>query len=914
MDKYLFERAANIFVEAAAEAPEDQDAFIEKACQGDDALLHEVRALLSASDSADDYFAGLADRLGLAAQTQEDPPSKPVIGETGLVVGAYTLTEPVGSGGTGTVWRAERTDGQFEGDVAIKLVNPAVAVGAAASRIAAEAQHLAKLSHPNIARLLDAGVDSRDRRYLVLEYVDGTPVTTYCNDRRLDVSERVGLFLDVVHAVSHAHARLIVHRDIKPSNVLVDRNGTVKLLDFGIAKLLRSGGDAGDTVSTIELGAALTPEYAAPEQLLGQPVTTATDVYALGLMLYELLAGRGPRSERTVGSYAELVEMATQDPPKASTLAALDRDGSREGIGHETLRRRLRGDLDSILQKALAPNPEDRYVSANGFAADLMRYLSGEAVTAMPPTVAYRTRKFVSRHRGGVASALLTTIALLAALTIATLQMFEARTQRDAALYQQQRVQASNEFYSLLLEEMGTNKQPLTAIELLDRGAELLGRQFDVEQPHIGRIHYDLSRHYGTLRERNRQLELLGLAEQAARAGNDKDLLGAVLCTTARQHLFDNIERSRRLADEGKRALAAAASPSISGRVACLRMDAHIAEANGSREQAIDILLEARRELLESATAPAHQRGITLNDLARLFYVEGRYEEALTANFEALELLQSSGRGNTLSYLQNLSNRAVTLGATGEVLADYELKKSVLDRLDDTSLSDNRARIQYETTFAMTVIRLSRYDEGIELLQSVRERALEHGSTAALTMNDMYLANGYVGAERFEEAEQHLQAVEGVFAQNPTRFEFQRRSVEILRATIERKTGRVDEARNRIEPLLEQYGYPPVSVQSQSMAALLSTMAKIELDARNYERSETLSTDLLSLREAFARQPDSSAAVGGALVIRAKARHGLGNVDGAIADLRRAIPSLENGLGEENTETKEARSLLSSWQ
>ncbi|MEO1244863.1 MAG: protein kinase [Pseudomonadota bacterium] len=910
MDKYLFERAANIFVDAAAEAPEDQDAFIEKACEGDDALLHEVRALLSASDSADDYFAGLADRLGLAAQTREDPPAKPVIGETGLVVGAYTLTEPIGSGGTGTVWRAERTDGQFQGDVAIKLVNPAIAIGAAASRIAAEAQHLAKLSHPNIARLLDAGIDSGDRRYLVLEYVDGTPVTTYCNDKRLDVSERVRLFLDVVHAVSHAHARLIVHRDIKPSNVLVDRNGSVKLLDFGIAKLLRSGGDAGDTVSTIELGTALTPEYAAPEQLLGQPVTTATDVYALGLMLYELLAGRGPRSERTVGSYAELVEMATQDPPKASTLAAPEHDG----IGHETLRRRLRGDLDSILQKALAPNPEDRYVSANGFAADLMRYLSGEAVTAMPPTVAYRSRKFVSRHRGGVASALLTTIALLAALTIATLQMFEARTQRDAALYQQQRVQASNEFYSLLLEEMGTNKQPLTAIELLDRGAELLGRQFDVEQPHIGRIHYDLSRHYGTLRERNRQLELLGLAERAARANDDKDLLGAALCTTAWQHRVGDIEHSRQLTDEGKRALAALPSPSISGRVACLRMDAHFAEANGSREQAIDILLKARRELLESASAPAHQWGITLNDLSRLFYVEGRYEEALTVNAEILELLQSSGRGNTLGYLQMLSNRAATLGATGEVLADYALKKSVLDRLDDTSLTDNRARIQYETTFAMTMIRLSRYDEGIELLQSVRKRALEHGSNVALTMNDMYLANGYVGAERFEEAEQSLQAVEGVFAQNPTRFEFQLRSIEILRATIERKTNRVDAARERIEPLLAQYDYPPVSVQSSTMAALLSTMAKIELDARNYERSETLSTDLLSIREAFARQPDSSAAVGGALVIRAKARHGLGNVDGAIADLRRAIPSLENGLGEENTETKEARSLLSSWQ
>jgi serine/threonine-protein kinase len=312
----------------------------------------------------------------------------------GIVVGAYTLERPLGHGGMGSVWLARRTDGRFEGRAAVKLLNLALLTGAGQERFRREGSVLARLEHPGIARLLDAGVSVTGQPYLVLEYVDGQRIDDYVRAHGLGPVAIVRLFLSVLEAVGHAHANLIVHRDLKPSNILVRRDGAVKLLDFGIAKLLDA--DAGARPSTMEDARALTPEYAAPEQVRGDAITTATDVYALGVMLYVLLSGRHPTAE---GCHSP-----------AQALEALLSDANPKPIGL--------GDPDLVLRRALRQNPAERYQTVAAFADDLQRWLRHEPVSAGPDSISYRARKLLRRHRASAAVALVGLIAAGAWLTM----------------------------------------------------------------------------------------------------------------------------------------------------------------------------------------------------------------------------------------------------------------------------------------------------------------------------------------------------------------------------------------------------------------------------------------------------------------------------------------------------------------
>jgi len=349
----------------------------------------------------------------------------------GRPVGPYVIDSEVGRGGMGSVWRAHRADGRYEGVVAIKFVN-AVWIGQSGEqRFHLEGSVLGRLNHPNIARLLDAGVLEGSQPYLILEYVEGEAIDTYCNRHALGIQDRIRLFLNVLQAVAHAHSNLIVHRDVKPSNVFVARDGTVKLLDFGIAKLL--DGDLASAALTRANGFALTPQYAAPEQLLGQSITTATDVYALGLLLYLLLTGVDPISVRTKSSADLVHEILTVDPPRASTVAGL------EGIRG----RSLEGDLDNILRKAIKKNPAERYVSAEAFADDLRRYLADKPVHARPDSALYRANKFVKRHRVGTTLVSIAVIALTASLLVAAAQARRATRAAQQAIAERTRADES---------------------------------------------------------------------------------------------------------------------------------------------------------------------------------------------------------------------------------------------------------------------------------------------------------------------------------------------------------------------------------------------------------------------------------------------------------------------------------------
>jgi serine/threonine-protein kinase len=413
-----WQRVQELFHGALERAPTERDAYLTDGCAGDAGLRAAVARMLAADADASGLVGAVPSAL--VAEPAEDAPAE----RAGEQVGPYRIVRELGHGGMGTVYLAER--GDVGKRVALKLVRGELAAPQHRERLLRERRVLARLEHPHIAHLLDAGVTDQGSPYFAMELVEGEPLDRYCDARRLPVEERLALFAQVCAAVQYAHQHLVVHRDLKPSNIMVDGSGTVKLLDFGIAKLLE-GADApgmGATGTGVRL---LTPEYAAPEQLRGEPVTTATDVYALGVVLYELLSGHRPYASGAATWGERERQVLEGVPTRPSSVAAQPAEvvgsdgsvrritpaqvGAARGTTAAALRRVLRGDLDTVVLKTLEKDPERRYPSAQQLLDDLERYRQRRPISARPATLGYRTRSFVGRHRLSVAAA--TLIALL---------------------------------------------------------------------------------------------------------------------------------------------------------------------------------------------------------------------------------------------------------------------------------------------------------------------------------------------------------------------------------------------------------------------------------------------------------------------------------------------------------------------
>jgi serine/threonine-protein kinase len=382
----------------------------------------------------------------------------------GTQVGPYRLIREIGLGGMGSVWLAERADGSFRRSVALKLLH-ATWIGGAGERMARERDILAGLEHPNIARFYDAGVDDSGRPFLALEFVEGVPIDAYCREHALPVEDRLRLVLDVAKAVGYAHSRLVVHRDLKPSNILVTRDGAVRLLDFGIAKLLDDPAGQADSLTKLA-GRLMTPDFASPEQIRGESVGTATDVYSLAVVTYELLTGARPYKLRH-SSLAELEQAIVDADPIRASAATTD----------PALRRRLRGDLDAILNRAMKKNPTDRYSSVEAFAGDLQRHLDHEAVVARPDRAAYRLRKFMIRRRVPLAFAATLFVAVVAGATVSLRQATLARQQADRA--EQVKRFALSMFDGASIE--GGGNQQTTARQLLAQARSRLDHELSVQ-------------------------------------------------------------------------------------------------------------------------------------------------------------------------------------------------------------------------------------------------------------------------------------------------------------------------------------------------------------------------------------------------------------------------------------------------
>jgi serine/threonine protein kinase len=518
-------RRADALFDAALDLPTgEQEAYVVSAAGDDTALLDDVRQLLAAHRASGDFLENAAQPDGVALLRDTWDAST---ASTLARVGPFRVVREIGRGGMGAVYLAERDDAQFEQRVALKVVRGLGADASLVRRFREERRILARLEHRHIARLLDGGVTDDGTPWFAMEYVEGERIDRWCDARSLSIDARLRLFAATCEAVQYAHSQLVVHRDLKPSNIMVTAAGELKLLDFGVAKLL-SAEDVDVTYTAI----GMTPQYAAPEQVRAQPVTTATDVYALGVLLYELLTGKRPYdvSQRSPAEIERIV--CTTEPPRPS--ATLGGDDASDRAGHrattpERLQRRLRGDLDTIVAKAMKKDPAERYPTVAALAEDLRRSLQHESITARPDSPAYHAAKFVRRHRGGVVLA----AAVVVGIVIVTLREHRLRNLAEA----ETRTARSVEQY--LLTVFGTADPFLpndtsavaaTARELLDRGSARLDTALATE-PHVrSRLRTALGRVYANLGlydQSSHQLER-ALSEQRALSG-DRNVAGAAI-------------------------------------------------------------------------------------------------------------------------------------------------------------------------------------------------------------------------------------------------------------------------------------------------------------------------------------------------------------------------------------------------
>ena len=471
-------RLQQAFDEAHELRGEAREAFVERFARDAPELAEELRALLAADREADRSVGGIVDASIRAFANSSQL-------RAGERIGAWSVLRPVGEGGMGTVYLVERDDGAYRQQAALKLASARMRGVAALSRFRAERQILANLNHPNIATLIDGGVVQNELPYLVMEYVAGRPIDRFCDEKQFPIGERLRLFLRLCDAVDYAHRSLVIHRDIKPGNVLVTDDGDPKLLDFGIAKLLGDAPDGLTLIETREDLRAMTPEYASPEQVRGQPVTVATDVYALGVLLYRLLVGRSPYAGELTSSRE--VENAILDTEPTRPSAAVERAGDEQapsaseisesrGLSVEELRGRLKGDLDRIVLECLHKEPERRYASVRDLARDIERYLRHEPISARGNDWRYRAGKFARRNIRELTVAGLALVAVAGTVTAYTIQLGRERDRAELAAVRSDQVAS---FLTDIFVGANPESQPgetVTAVELLRQGEQQIAR------------------------------------------------------------------------------------------------------------------------------------------------------------------------------------------------------------------------------------------------------------------------------------------------------------------------------------------------------------------------------------------------------------------------------------------------------
>jgi serine/threonine protein kinase len=827
-------------------------------------------------------------------------PSAPIAGATliGRRVGPYLIESEIGRGGMGSVWRARRADGRFEGTVAIKFVHAYWLGRDAEDRFRSEGRMLGRLDHPNIARLIDAGVIDDSQPYLVLEYVEGEPIDACCDRLELSVEARVALFQGVLAAVGHAHSHLIIHRDLKPANVFVTREGTVKLLDFGIAKLLTQEGDAALT----QTGArALTPQYAAPEQLLGGPITTATDVYALGLVLYVLLTGTHPLGTGARSTSELMHAVVKQEVPRPSIVAS----------GPISRRRALEGDLDTILGKALKKDPAERYASVAAFTEDLRRFLAHEPISARPDTVPYRVTKFVRRNRGSVVSGLLVAIGLIVTSAFALSQMQVARAQRDRALDEAKRANAQADLTQYIMDDKLSRLSPEAESQRLDRARQFLAARFRNDPLLAARLLIDVSGRYIDIGDFRTAAAVAVEAETIGHRFDDADILGQLACirtedlaiardfTAARAQLAQGLTQMRRLNP---------VPPGIEAE--CATAEAFVVQADGNFALAIEHLRTTVADLDRAGMHGSSRYLASSNDLARALAIAGQYPEAWEVGSRNVALASEMGRADTGAYLAYINGVCSALRNGGQP------SRAVAYIDAGTAKLRHDAGYANVGTGSESCWALSRLDRGEsqEAEPAILEAASKAEQGGVTYMAALLRASAVIAAL----ARADLATAENRWAEllpdEEHRLAANEKGIEVVRLLL--VSARLDIAGNR----------PAEALKSLERAGVLiaSRQQRTNPDARELEalRSSALLAEhryieaaqhaqvALELARLSAVDPKSSSWIGEALVFRARAEAAAGRKV-AAATAQEALSHLVANLDPTHPLIAQARELAS---
>ena len=881
----LLDRAAEL-------GPEARTAWLAELHRERPEVAAELEALLDAEGSA---AAGSLLPQGLPAALMATPP-------TGGQVGPYALVQPLGHGGMGTVWLGQRNDGQYAGHVAVKLLSGALLHPAGAERFRREANALARLTHSNIARLLDAGVSAAGQPYLVLEYVDGVRIDQYADERGLSPAGRLTLLLQVLAAVSHAHANLIVHRDLKPSNLLVTSAGTVKLLDFGVAKLLEADGAVGErSALTAAAGAALTPEYAAPEQVTGGPITVATDVYSLGVLMYVLLSGRHPTGDgaATPGQYLQRLLDVT--PTRLSSAAS-------RGPSPERLRRLYRGDLDTIVGRTLKKSPGERYGTVAALAEDIRRYLHHEPVQARPDTLGYRARKFVRRNRAAVAAATVAACLLLGSTGYAVFQLGqaqrqrdEARVQRDRAIFERQRSVASDNFMQAVLSTVGPSER-ISAAELLERGRELLEKTSGGDPRVMAPLMMQLAAQFHFIAgaagiETERRLLERGAA--FARASGDPEVRAAAECSLA-------IYAGRTAADPAatdahwnaaRAVLRTVARPDPEVTLSCTLAEAQASAMRGDTGAAIRLLgqfdsLSARNADSISLTAARHRF-----EAGGVWTRLGRIRAALEEARRSDDVLLRLGHGSSMFHLATLATEYFALNRLGEYRGADSVNRIWLD-IAQRHGADLAGFIEMHAAYHAQWA--GRPDSAVRIWRRRVARARRDGTLSEGTLHGLIRA--LTSARILREA--HARVEE--YSRRPDAGLLRQLA---LRGRLADAEGKPREARRFYGALLRVTDSPASAERLSDYWAATLWIAEAAFAEHDLPAADSLARVALITVHQHEHDDLRSGDVGRIRLLQSRIALARADSGSAARLVQFAIPPLEYGLGPDRPETVSAREL-----
>ena len=778
-----------LFDEICSLDKDGQIAMLERIRVESPTVADQLAGMLEHSADAETSIAGI---VGSAIEGLDPGVESTIVGQR---FGAYRVVSHLARGGMGDVFLAERDDGAFEQRVAVKLIGRGLLARDAETRFGVEGQILAKLNHPNIARILDGGTTADNVAYLVMEYVDGQPIDNYCRSRGLSIRRRLELFRQVCSAIEYAHRNLIVHRDVKPSNILVTNEGVPKLLDFGIAKLLGDDEETFAAEATQATSRVMTPDFASPEQILGQPITTASDVYALGVLLYGLLAESKPYSTSGLRP-SELERVVVDTLPVKPSQAVVNRTRNTTGspsTDATTWSRRLRGDLDDIVLKALRKEPEQRYGNAQQLSADVHRHLMGMPVEARGRTWPYVMRKFLQRNVAPVAVA---SIVMTAGVTAAIYHNESITQERDRVRAEADKAAASAQFLVdifKLSDPDETQGATVTAKEILDIGARRLQQDL-LDQPETRAM---LGTTIGTVYEN------LGLYEEARR----------------------QLQEAVRLREELGDLLGLAVSLRELGGV-----QYEMGELDESR-RSYERALETRQAVLPGDHV---ENAVLLNDLGHVIYAQGDYETALGIYERAVAMFERLEETSHVGYPDTLHDIGQIKQLQGELAVAERYISRALDFALERYGEKNSITTAYMSNLAVLLQEMDQYEDAERLYLKVLDLELEllgedHPDREATMTN---LGRLYGDMNRLDEAELYLrQATEFAARIRGPRHTFAAYDMINLANLLQVK-GENAEAQRLYEAALDIYAenldenHPYIASASVGYAALLNQIGQ----------------------------------------------------------------------------------------